>query len=129
MLKPGRTYWPNGDSGECYIRNLSESGAQLEVRGPVPSTFDLVIGCDQFRRSCCVVWRNMGQIGVKFVQPHEGPHESQVTISSVAEFRQYTDICRALARNVDAATREMLLKMAAAWESHARRPRRKMNAW
>jgi PilZ domain len=68
LLKTGRTYWQNGDSGECCVRNLSETGAQIVVHGPIPNVFDLVIGSGEFRRSCCVVWRNNNRVGVRFVE-------------------------------------------------------------
>jgi hypothetical protein len=48
ILKIARTYWQNGDSVECGIRNLSESGAQLEVRGPIPNSFDLALTAISF---------------------------------------------------------------------------------
>ena len=126
-LKTGRTYWPNGDSSECGIRNVSETGAQLEVRGPIPNAFDLVIGGDPLRLSCSVVWRQMGRLGVRFADPHRPSRASENLVGRTAEFRQYADICRTLARGADALTREVLLKMAAAWEMYARRPRKRAN--
>jgi hypothetical protein len=129
ILKIARTYWQNGDSVECGIRNLSESGAQLEVRGPIPNSFDLVIDCDQFRRTCCVIWRNAGRIGVRFVEQNTPAQVSGGSVSRITEFRQYAEVCRTLARSSELWSREMLLKMAAAWETHARRPRNKASIW
>ena len=40
ILKGGRTYWLNGDSSECTVLNVSETGAHLELRGPAPNVFD-----------------------------------------------------------------------------------------
>jgi hypothetical protein len=66
IIKGGRTFWPNGDSSECIVYNLSASGAHLEIRGPAPNVFDLEIDGDRSRRSCVVVWRKAKRIGVKF---------------------------------------------------------------
>jgi hypothetical protein len=129
ILKVGRTYWPNGDSIECSVRNLSESGAQLEVRGTIPNTFDLVIGDDQFRRSCSVVWRNSERVGIRFIDSRRVARSSERPVNRITECRQYAEFCRTLARGADVLSREMLLKMAIAWEAHARRPRRKPNTW
>jgi hypothetical protein len=56
ILRGGLTGWQNGDSSECIVHNLSETGAHLQIRGPVPRTFNLVIDGDGVSRSCCVVW-------------------------------------------------------------------------
>jgi len=124
MLKIGRTYWPNGDSIECEVRNLSLSGAQLEVRGPIPNTFELVIDCDRYRRTCFVVWRNGSRIGVKFARTTQPNSISGGEVSKTTEYRQYAAFCRKLALDSDVLSREMLLKMAMAWEANAQRPRR-----
>jgi PilZ domain-containing protein len=65
-LKGGRIVWLTGAPVQCVVRNLSETGAKLEVHSPVPHTFDLVFDGDQSRRSCSVVWRRPTRIGVKF---------------------------------------------------------------
>src|SRR5271163_2925716 len=66
ILKRGLTYWPNGDSSECTVYNLSETGAQLELRGLAPNLFDLVVEGDRWRRRCSVVWRKANRVGVQF---------------------------------------------------------------
>jgi hypothetical protein len=66
---------------------------------------------------------------VRFVDPHRPSRPLENLVGRTAEFRQYADICRALARGADVVTREVLLKMAAAWEMYARRPRRKANVY
>jgi hypothetical protein len=58
--------WPTGAPVKCVVRNLTETGAKIEVHSPVPGAFDLLFDCDQSRRSCHVVWRNETQIGVRF---------------------------------------------------------------
>jgi hypothetical protein len=129
LLKTGRTYWQNGDSGECRVRNLSETGAQIEVHGPIPNAFDLVIGSDEFRRSCCVVWRNTSRVGVRFVGSDGASRTSTSLSTRITETRTYAEVCRTLATTVDVLSREVLLKMAGAWEAHARRPRKKAISW
>ena len=65
-LKGAKIVWPTGVPINCIVRNLSTSGASLEVQSPVPSAFELVFEGDQSRRSCCVIWRRETRIGVKF---------------------------------------------------------------
>src|SRR3974377_1787802 len=59
--------WPNGSAVKCVVRNLSETGAKIEARSPVPETFEIVFDLDHSRRSCRVVWRKGPMIGVKFL--------------------------------------------------------------
>lgn len=125
ILKNGRTYWLNGDSIECSVRNLSETGAQLEVCGPIPSTFGLVIDCDHYRRTCHVVWRDGGRVGVRFVEPNGAAKVTKGSVRRISDFRRYAEACRTLARSSDVLSREILLEMAVAWEAQARRPRRR----
>ena len=125
VLKNGRTCWLNGDSIECSVRNLSETGAQLEVRGPVPNTFGLVIDCDRYRRTCQVIWRDGGRLGVKFVELSGASKVTEGPVSRMSDFRRYAEACRTLARSSDVLSRAILLEMAVAWEAQARRPRRK----
>ena len=67
-LKGGQIIWPNGTPVKCVVRNVSETGAKLEVHEPVlQNTFDLVFDLDQSRRACRVVWRKEPRIGVKFI--------------------------------------------------------------
>ena len=51
----------------CIIRNLSETGAKLEVGSVtnIPRTFDLVV--PRVRpQPCTVMWRSLKEIGVQF---------------------------------------------------------------
>ena len=48
----------------CFIRSQSETGASLEVVGPVPAQFALLIADKRIR--CRVIWRIKNLIGVKF---------------------------------------------------------------
>ncbi|RTL75065.1 MAG: hypothetical protein EKK35_23605 [Bradyrhizobiaceae bacterium] len=55
--------------GECTIRNLSDTGAALEVVSPlgIPHEFDLIVEADSTTRQCRVVWRKERRIGVTFL--------------------------------------------------------------
>jgi hypothetical protein len=65
--KGAKIIWPNSAPVRCVVRNLSETGAKLEVHGLVlQNSFELVFDLDQSRRSCRVLWRKEPWIGVKF---------------------------------------------------------------
>ena len=51
---------------ECTVRNISETGAGLQVSTTIgiPKNFDVVI--DGIRRHCRSVWRTDTKIGVAF---------------------------------------------------------------
>jgi hypothetical protein len=66
-LKGAQLVWPAGSAVKCIVRNLSETGAKIEVHSPVPGTFDLVFDSDHSRHSCRVVWRKEPMMGVKFL--------------------------------------------------------------
>ena len=55
---------------ECRLRNLSETGARLEIDGavPLPATFDIVAPAKgkTWRARC--VWRQGGETGVAFIR-------------------------------------------------------------
>jgi len=67
VLKAGTIEF-NGGAIDCVIRNISDTGAALEVTSPVgiPETFNLVISGDHTTRPCQVAWRKERRIGVKF---------------------------------------------------------------
>lgn len=67
MFKAG-TIESGGGGIDCTVRNLSETGAQLEVISPlyIPDRFTLYIHSDDFKRRCHVVWRREKRIGVEF---------------------------------------------------------------
>jgi hypothetical protein len=64
----GATIAFGGNGVECTVRNLSSSGAALDVVDPIglPPSFTLVIETDQFIRRCRPVWRSTKRIGVAF---------------------------------------------------------------
>ena len=46
-LKGAQIVWPTAAPVKCVVRNLSQTGASLEVHGPVPGAFELVFDGDQ----------------------------------------------------------------------------------
>ena len=68
VLKGGTISF-NGAAGiSCTVRNLSQTGAALDVISPVgiPEQFALVIDGEAAGRPCHVVWRKEKRIGVAF---------------------------------------------------------------
>ena len=59
----------NGDAGiSCTVRNLSATGAALDVASPlgIPDHFTLIFEGDHSARPCHIVWRKEKRIGVAF---------------------------------------------------------------
>ncbi|WP_300176311.1 PilZ domain-containing protein [Bradyrhizobium sp.] len=58
----------SGGTIDCVVRNISETGAALEVASPVgiPAEFNLVMPGNIAKRSCRVVWVKDKRIGVAF---------------------------------------------------------------
>jgi PilZ domain-containing protein len=67
VLKAGSIEF-NGGAIDCTVRNVSDTGAQLEVASDlgIPDAFWLVIAGSQTPRHCRVAWRNDRRIGVAF---------------------------------------------------------------
>ena len=67
VLKAGSIIF-GGGAIDCTVRNLSETGAALEVVTPlfIPDRFTLVVPSDQLKRPCRVAWRKDRRIGVAF---------------------------------------------------------------
>jgi hypothetical protein len=67
ILKAGKIDFGWG-AIDCVVRNISETGASLEVESPVgiPDRFDLVILVDRSRQPARVVWRKEKRLGVRF---------------------------------------------------------------
>jgi hypothetical protein len=121
ILKGGRTFWPNGDSTECTVCNLSDTGAHLELRGPVPNLFDLAVDGDPARRACWVVWRRGNRVGVKFQEPAQSGTAAGNPTKQLRGVRHYIEECRRLAIHASPSDRETLLEMAEAWTRTMRR--------
>jgi hypothetical protein len=69
VLKAG-TITFGGAGIDCTVRNLSETGAALQVASVVgiPTEFTLFVQSEHFNRKCRVVWRKLTRIGVTFEQ-------------------------------------------------------------
>jgi hypothetical protein len=67
VLKPGRIAF-NGGAIDCVVRNISDTGAAVEVTSQlgIPAEFNLVIAGSS--RVCQVKWRKENRIGVSFGQ-------------------------------------------------------------
>jgi len=67
VLKSGSIEF-GGGAIDCTVRNLSETGAALEVVSPlyIPDRITLFVHADQLKRACRLVWRKEKRIGVKF---------------------------------------------------------------
>lgn len=68
MLKAGAIDFSSGGAISCIVKNLSVTGAALEVASPldIPGRFTLIVQTEQLRRACHVVWRKERRIGVTF---------------------------------------------------------------
>jgi len=58
----------SGGTIDCVVRNISETGAALEVASPmgIPAEFNLLISGNAAKRACRVVWVKDKRIGVTF---------------------------------------------------------------
>jgi hypothetical protein len=67
MFKAGTIEFDGGGI-DCTVKNLSETGAALEVVTPlfIPDRFTLFVPSDQFKRRCHIVWRKEKRIGIAF---------------------------------------------------------------
>lgn len=117
-LKSGQIVCRNGDSSDCVVSNLSESGAQLKIHGPTPNSFDLVV--DGERRSCSVIWRKDNRVGVQFPEHSKINASVKSSAKQIADFKYYSATCRMLAERAGAADRVVLLEMAEAWTTATR---------
>jgi hypothetical protein len=66
--KSGRIVLTNGSGMTCMIRNLSPSGACLQVASHfgIPRDIFLWIVGENVKRPCRIVWRSNQQLGVVF---------------------------------------------------------------
>ena len=73
-LKGAQIIVPAGTSIGCTVRNISETGACLQLHSAVflSHTFDLTFDdLDWARRTCRVVWRDALLMGVEFTMPEK----------------------------------------------------------
>jgi PilZ domain len=69
VLKTATIKFVGGGSISCLVRNLSSTGAALEVsnQAGIPERFILVMPGDGLHMLCRTVWRHEHRIGVTFV--------------------------------------------------------------
>jgi PilZ domain len=65
VLKGGHILF-GGGSIDCTVRNLSETGAALEVTTPLGIPSEFLLETDGVQRPCRVVWRKEKRIGITF---------------------------------------------------------------
>ena len=58
----------NGGGIDCIVRNVSRTGAALDVASPVgiPRDFTLIVPADGLRKRCRLIWLRESRIGVAF---------------------------------------------------------------
>ena len=67
-FKGGSISFSSAPAIDCIVRNLSATGACLEVTDPsaIHDNFKLIIKPEILTRSCEVAWRSPRRIGVRF---------------------------------------------------------------
>jgi hypothetical protein len=67
VLKAGTIEFA-GTKVDCLIRNISDTGASLEIKSPLwfPDAFVLVVTSDGSARPCHIIWRKEKRLGVAF---------------------------------------------------------------
>ena len=68
VLKRGSLAFSGGGGLDCTVRNISRTGARIDIASPVgvPEEFTLVIQADRFMRRCHAVWSSERHVGVAF---------------------------------------------------------------
>ena len=68
VLKAGAIEFSSGGAISCTVKNLSATGAALEVQSSIdlPDRFKLIVQTDNLNRPCRVAWRKERRIGVTF---------------------------------------------------------------
>jgi hypothetical protein len=66
-FKGGAILYGTSVAIDCIIRNMSDTGAAIEVQNParIPDDFTLLIKPELIKRDCHVVWRTAERIGVR----------------------------------------------------------------
>jgi hypothetical protein len=65
VLKGARILF-GGGSIDCTVRNISETGAALDVTSPLGIPTEFTLATDGGQRPCRVVWRKEKRIGITF---------------------------------------------------------------
>lgn len=80
----------NGAGIDCVVRNISATGAALEVESPlgIPPAFNLVIAAERLSQRCRVLWRKEKRIGVVFEpgpSAYDAPQQADAARSPAGE--------------------------------------------
>jgi hypothetical protein len=77
ILKAGTISF-GGGTIDCAVRNLSETGAALEVVTPlfIPDRFTPIVQSEQLKGPCHIVWRKEKRMGVAFDRWRPVPNRS-----------------------------------------------------
>jgi PilZ domain len=65
VLKGARIHF-GGGAIDCTVRNISDTGAALEVTSPLGIPTEFVLVTEDGQRPCRVVWRREKRIGITF---------------------------------------------------------------
>lgn len=71
-LKAGRIVFGNLSlSYDCTIRNMSETGARLQVEANanIPNEFYFIVTADHLVARANVVWRTSREVGIHYLEP------------------------------------------------------------
>jgi hypothetical protein len=69
FLKGVLTFNSGNSSEDCLVRDLTETGALIELPHPeAPGSFDLLIPSKAMRSSARIVWRVGGRMGLRFAR-------------------------------------------------------------
>jgi hypothetical protein len=65
----------DGGAHSCAVRNLSTTGAALDVPYAlaIPHEFTLVMGTGGMNRRCRVIWRKENRLGIAFDEANDQP--------------------------------------------------------
>jgi hypothetical protein len=68
VLRAGIIDLGAGGAIACSVKNISETGAALEVNTPlfIPDRFKLIVETEELNRPCQIIWRKERRMGVIF---------------------------------------------------------------
>jgi hypothetical protein len=69
VLKGAKIVFKEGASiMDCTVRNISDTGACLNVASPIgiPAKFELILDDGRPRRTCRLAWQSTDRVGVVF---------------------------------------------------------------
>lgn len=69
VLKGGQFLLRNSSVRDCVVRNLTDTGARIEIENTIelPELLTFRFNGDRSFRECRLAWRKFGSTGVEFV--------------------------------------------------------------